>query len=99
MRFILVGDARPKTDTCCCRCGKMIENEYLRDTRTRCVYCDVSCYSSSAISVLILSIRELARRLSSRSVKSNILPEGVIRSNLIRVPGSHIVSSDVMGSR
>lgn len=42
-RFVLVNDRVPRTDRKCALCGKIVEECYVRDARTRLIYCDTQC--------------------------------------------------------
>ena len=48
MRCIVVNGAQLKADCCCAHCGKKIGDTYLREIRSRAVYCDPECYSFAA---------------------------------------------------
>jgi hypothetical protein len=42
-RFVLVNDRVPRTDRKCALCGNIVEKGYVRDARTRLIYCDTQC--------------------------------------------------------
>ena len=57
IRFVLVNDRR--TDQQCALCGGLIEKGYVRDSRTRLIYCDAQCFAGwAAASVLKISGRK-----------------------------------------
>ena len=41
--FVLVNDHVPRTDSQCASCGNIVEKGYVRDARTRLIYCDMQC--------------------------------------------------------
>jgi hypothetical protein len=47
-RFVLVNYRVPRDDDHCALCGGIIENGYVRDVRTRLIYCDVQCLAGGA---------------------------------------------------
>jgi hypothetical protein len=50
-RFVLVNERMPRNDTQCALCGGTIEKGYVRDFRTRLIYCDTQCFAGGAYSV------------------------------------------------
>jgi nitrite reductase/ring-hydroxylating ferredoxin subunit len=53
IRFVLVNDRVLRTDQHCTLCGGPIEKGYVRDSRTRLIYCDAQCFAGwAAASVL-----------------------------------------------
>ena len=59
IRFVLVNDRVPRTDQQCALCGGLIEKGYVRDSRTRLIYCDAQCFAGwAAASVLKISGRK-----------------------------------------
>jgi hypothetical protein len=42
-RFVLVNDRVPRTGRKCELCGNIVEKGYVRDARTRLIYCDAEC--------------------------------------------------------
>ena len=42
--FVLVNNRIPRTDQQCALCGGLIEKGYVRDSRTRLIYCDTQCF-------------------------------------------------------
>jgi hypothetical protein len=48
IRFVLVNDRVPHTDEQCALCGGLIEKGYVRDSRTRLIYCDAQCFAGWA---------------------------------------------------
>jgi hypothetical protein len=49
-RFVLVNDRVPSDDEHCAVCGSAIETSYVRDFRTRLIYCDAQCFAGGAYS-------------------------------------------------
>jgi hypothetical protein len=47
-QFVIVNDRLPRTDEHCALCGGRIEKAYVRDSRTRLIYCDKQCFSGGA---------------------------------------------------
>jgi hypothetical protein len=47
-RFVIVNDRLPRTDEHCALCGGRIEKGYVRDSRTRLIYCDTQCFAGGA---------------------------------------------------
>ena len=45
MRCVIVNGARPKADMMCAHCGNTIGEGYVREIRSRSLYCDFACYS------------------------------------------------------
>jgi hypothetical protein len=50
-RFVLVNERMPRNDAKCASCGVTIEKGYVRDFRTRLIYCDTQCFAGEAYSV------------------------------------------------
>jgi len=48
IRFVLVNDRVPRTVQHCALCGGLIEKGYVRDSRTRLIYCDTGCFAGWA---------------------------------------------------
>jgi hypothetical protein len=44
IRFVLVNDRAPRTDTTCALCSLKIKNEYVRAPWTGLIYCDAQCF-------------------------------------------------------
>jgi hypothetical protein len=42
-RFVLVNDRVPRTGRKCALCGNIVEKGYVRDAKTRLIYCDTRC--------------------------------------------------------
>lgn len=62
-RFILVNERVPRETACCALgCGK-IERGYVRDPRTRLLYCDAACFAAHEKMSLPVSTKP-ARRVS-----------------------------------
>jgi len=47
-RFVIVNDRLPRTNEQCALCGGRIEKRYVRDSRTRLIYCDTQCFAGGA---------------------------------------------------
>jgi hypothetical protein len=62
-RFVLVNDRVPRTDGHCALCGKIIEQGYVRDSRTRLIYCDTQCLPGRAV-MAMPAIKDRARKVS-----------------------------------
>jgi hypothetical protein len=45
IRFVLVNDRTPRTDTTCALCSLKIKNEYVRAPQTGLIYCDAQCFA------------------------------------------------------
>jgi hypothetical protein len=45
IRFVLVNERVPRTDEHCALCSRIVENGYVRDSRTRLIYCDTQCFA------------------------------------------------------
>jgi hypothetical protein len=45
IRFVLVNDRAPRTDTTCALCSLKIKNEYVRAPQTGLIYCDARCFA------------------------------------------------------
>jgi hypothetical protein len=45
IRFVLVNDRAPRTDTTCTLCSLKIKNEYVRAPQTGLIYCDAQCFA------------------------------------------------------
>ena len=48
IRFVLVNNRVPRMDEHCAVCGGLIEKGYVRDLRTRLIYCDTQCFAGWA---------------------------------------------------
>ncbi len=46
MRCVVVNGAKLKAETQCANCGNKISDGYVREIRTRRIYCDFRCYSA-----------------------------------------------------
>jgi hypothetical protein len=62
-RFVLVNDRVPRTDGHCALCGGIIEKGYVRDSRTRLIYCDTQCFPAGPDTALPV-IKDRARKVS-----------------------------------
>jgi len=47
-RFVLVNNRVPRTDEHCALCGEIVEKGYVRDSRTRLIYCDPQCFAGGS---------------------------------------------------
>jgi hypothetical protein len=45
IRFVLVNDRAPRTDTTCAQCCLKIKNAYVRAPHTGLIYCDAQCFA------------------------------------------------------
>jgi hypothetical protein len=45
IRFVLVNDRAPRTDTTCALCSLKIKNQYVRAPWTGLIYCDAECFA------------------------------------------------------
>jgi hypothetical protein len=43
-KFVLVNDRTPRDDACCFMCCRPIEQGYLREARTRLLFCSTECF-------------------------------------------------------
>jgi hypothetical protein len=48
IRFVLVNNRVPRTGQHCAVCGGLIEKGYVRDSRTRVIFCDTQCFAGWA---------------------------------------------------
>jgi hypothetical protein len=62
-RFVLVNDRVPRTGRKCALCGNIVEKGYVRDARTRLIYCDTQCLSRGADTTKSVVI-DYARKVS-----------------------------------
>ena len=62
-RFVLVNDRIPRTNGHCTLCGGTIEKGYVRDFRTRLIYCDTQCLPEGA-DIATPIIKKRARKVS-----------------------------------
>jgi hypothetical protein len=53
IRFVLVNSRVPRTDRQCALCGGLIEKGYVRDPRTRLIYCDAQCLAGWAAASVV----------------------------------------------
>ena len=59
IRFVLVNDRAPRTDTTCALCSLKIKNEYVRAPWTGLIYCDARCFAEH-------------EKMSASALKSNV---------------------------
>jgi hypothetical protein len=45
IRFVLVNDRAPRTDTTCAQCCLKIKSAYVRAPHTWLIYCDAQCFA------------------------------------------------------
>jgi hypothetical protein len=45
MRFVLVNERSPRAEVACTVCCTRIDRGYVRDARTRLLYCDEQCFA------------------------------------------------------
>jgi hypothetical protein len=45
IRFVLVNDRAPRTDTTCALCALKIKNGYVRAPQTGLIYCNAQCFA------------------------------------------------------
>jgi hypothetical protein len=62
-RFVLVNDRIPRTNGHCALCGGTIEKGYVRDFRTRLIYCGTQCFPEGADTPTPI-IKNRARKVS-----------------------------------
>jgi hypothetical protein len=53
IRFVLVNNRSPRMDRHCALCGGVIEKGYVRDPRTRLIYCDAQCFAGWAAASVV----------------------------------------------
>jgi hypothetical protein len=63
IRFVLVNDRVPRSDTNCALCCKKIETGYVRELQTRLVYCNPQCFSGHQ-KMAFLAVEDRARKVS-----------------------------------
>ena len=63
IRFILVNDRAPRTDTTCALCSPKIKNEYGRAPWTGLIYCDAQCFAEHE-RMTSLALQNDARKVS-----------------------------------
>ena len=59
-RFVLVNDRVPRTNGRCALCGGIIEKGYVRDSRTRLIYCDTECFPGGADMATPVLVRKVS---------------------------------------
>jgi hypothetical protein len=52
-----VTDRIPRTDGHCASCGRNVEKGYVRDLRTRLIYCDTQCFPEPAMAMRVVEKR------------------------------------------
>ena len=62
-RFLIINDRLPRTDEHCALCGGRIEEDYVRDSRTRLIYCDTQCFAGRARMALPI-VQNCGRKVS-----------------------------------
>ena len=63
VRFVLVNNRVPRADQHCTLCGGLVEKGYVRDSRTRLIYCDTQCFAGGA-SITMFGIKHRERKVS-----------------------------------
>jgi hypothetical protein len=53
IRFVLVNNRVLRADQQCALCGGLIKNGYVRDSRTRLMYCDTQCFAGWAAASVV----------------------------------------------
>src|SRR5215469_7486922 len=48
IRFVLVNNRVPRSDQHCALCNRLMEKGYVRDSQTRLIYCDTTCFTGWA---------------------------------------------------
>ena len=60
INFVIVNERMPRNDAHCALCGGTIEKGYVRDFRTRLIYCDTQCFAGGAYSVIKNRVRKVS---------------------------------------
>ena len=60
LTFVLVNERMPRNDAHCALCGGTIEKGYVRDFRTRLIYCDTQCFAGGEYSVIKNRVRRVS---------------------------------------
>jgi len=60
LTFVLVNERTPRNEVHCALCGGAIEKGYVRDFRTRLVYCDTQCFAGGEYSVTMDRVRKVS---------------------------------------
>ena len=60
LTFVLVNERMPRNGAHCALCGGTIEKGYVRDFRTRLIYCDTQCFAGGAYSVINNRVRKVS---------------------------------------
>jgi hypothetical protein len=63
VRFVLVNNRVPRADQHCTLCGGLVEKGYVRDSRTRFIYCDTQCFAGGARMALSI-VKNCGRKVS-----------------------------------
>jgi hypothetical protein len=64
MRFVLVNDRVPRTDEHCALCSRIVEKSYVRDSRTRLIYCDTQCFALGGAHQPASAVQNRGRKVS-----------------------------------
>jgi hypothetical protein len=57
-RFVIINDRLPRADERCALCRGITQKGYVRDARTRLIYCDTQCFAgAAAIALPVLKTR------------------------------------------
>ena len=62
-RFVVVNDRIPGADAHCTLCGRKIKERYVREPKTRLLYCDTQCFTGHA-TMEILAFENRARQVT-----------------------------------
>ena len=62
-RFVVVNDRIPRTVGHCALCGRTIVRGYVRDSKTRLIYCDTQCFPGEP-DMAVPVIKNRARKVS-----------------------------------
>ena len=62
-RFVLVNGRVPRADQRCALCGAIVDKGYVRDSRTRVIYCDTQCLAGG-VRIATPAIKNRQRKVS-----------------------------------
>jgi hypothetical protein len=63
IRFVLVNDRVPRSDANCALCCKKIEPGYIRELRSRLIYCNPQCFCGHQ-KMAFVAVEDRARKVS-----------------------------------
>ena len=63
-RFVLVNVRVPRTDEHCALCSRIVEKSYVRDSRTRLIYCDTQCFALGGAHQPASAVQNRGRKVS-----------------------------------